>query len=364
MQKTTRTLSLLMGILFLLVVEEGMAQLWRFSGGYAVQQSEFQSIRHPEYDGRIAPVMKGMMHLQAERYLLYRFYAAVSVNLLLHQQETVFLGGPVDFEQADVGVNLGMQWSRFGVYGGVQTGRLWNLSWRGTDPGGMDVSLRSSAGEPGAFWTTGWKAGGTYLLLPWVRLFGEAVNHHALSGRLTAPDRAGHATHVSQGEFGGWSYRIGLTLSIPWHSNRRARRVQARGSLPTSMEMGGVRLRSPLEESTEVISRFGRRWGRLHQGVDLRAGRGTTVVSAEDGIVVQARTSSGYGRMVLVQHANGYQTRYAHLQRIRVRSGQTVRQGERVGTAGDSGTTTGVHLHFEVLKDGRSVDPETMIRFD
>ncbi|MGM0506007.1 MAG: M23 family metallopeptidase [Bacteroidota bacterium] len=364
MQQTARKVSLFTVLFLLLTVEKGEAQLWRFSGGYTVQQSEFQTTRHPEYDGRIAPVMKGMVHLQAERYLLYRLYASLSANLLLHQQETVFLGGPVNFEQADVGVGLGMQWSRFGVFGGVQTGRLWNLSWRGTDPDGMDEQLRPYEGEPGSFWTTGWKAGGTYLLLPWVRLFGEAVNHQALSGAMTAPDRAGHTPQVRQGEFGRWSYRVGLTLSIPWHSNRRVERVQERGTLPVSMEMGGVRLRSPLEEPTDVISRFGRRWGRLHQGVDLRAGRGTTVVAAEDGVVVEARTSSGYGRMVLIQHANGYQTRYAHLQRSRVRTGQTVRQGERVGNAGDSGTTTGVHLHFEVLKEGRSVNPETMIRFD
>lgn len=338
--------------------------MWRFSGGYAVQQSEFRTVQHPEYDGRVGPVVKGVVHLQAERYLLYRLYTAVSANLLVHQQETVFLGGPIDFEQADIGVNIGMQWSRFGVYGGVQTGRLWDLRWRGTDPDGMDVQLRPLAGEQTSFWTTGWRAGGTYLLLPWIRLFGEAVNHQALTGTLTAPDRVGFPPQVQQGEFGGWSFRAGMTLSIPWHSNRRARQVEQRGVLPASMEMGGVRLRSPLEESSSVISRFGRRWGRLHQGVDLRAGRGTTVVAAEDGVVISARTATGYGRMVLVQHANGYQTRYAHLQRIHVRSGQTIRQGERVGIAGDSGTATGVHLHFEVLKEGRSVDPESMIRFD
>lgn len=364
MQISNRLLFLFVVVFLFSFTETAQAQLWRFSGGYTVQHTEFEAVRHPGYSGTVSPVVKGGIHLQAERYLMYRLYAALSTNVLVHQQETNFLGGPVDFEQVDVGLNLGMQWSRMGVYAGVQTGRLWNLRWRGTAPDGSEVSLRSLEGEPDAFWTTGWKAGATYVLLPWVRLFGEAVNHRPLTGTLQATDRVGYTPHVQQGSFGDWSYRLGLTLSIPWHSNRRARQVERRGSLPASMEMGGVRLRSPLDEQTEVISRFGRRWGRLHQGVDLRAGRGTTVVAAEDGVVLEARTSSGYGRMVLIQHANGYQTRYAHLQRIRTRSGQTVRQGERVGDVGDSGTTTGVHLHFEVLKDGRSMDPESVIRFD
>jgi murein DD-endopeptidase MepM/ murein hydrolase activator NlpD len=107
-----------------------------------------------------------------------------------------------------------------------------------------------------------------------------------------------------------------------------------------------------------VSSGFGdRRGGSWHQGIDVSAPRGTPVWATADGTVVRAERDGAFGRTVLVDHGNGFSTRYAHLKRIKVRSGDRVRRGETLGTVGASGRASGPHLHYEVLRDGRPVDP-------
>lgn len=96
---------------------------------------------------------------------------------------------------------------------------------------------------------------------------------------------------------------------------------------------------------------------RMHAGVDIRAAYGRSVQSAADGIVTVAGERGGYGQVVMVRHADGIETRYAHLSAIDVKVGQHVQIGELVGRVGQSGRATGPHLHFEVLQEGRQVDP-------
>ena len=80
-----------------------------------------------------------------------------------------------------------------------------------------------------------------------------------------------------------------------------------------------------------------------------------------DGRVVVAEREGAWGRMVLIDHGNRYQTRYAHLKRIKVEPGEKVRHGEVIGTVGASGNAKGPHLHYEVLDDGSPVDPRRFI---
>ncbi|ACY14412.1 M23 family metallopeptidase [Haliangium ochraceum] len=100
---------------------------------------------------------------------------------------------------------------------------------------------------------------------------------------------------------------------------------------------------------------------KLHKGVDYRADRGTPVYAAGPGVVRSARRMRGYGRVVYIDHGDGVETRYAHLQRITVREGDTVRPGERVGTVGSSGRATGPHLHFELRIDKQAYNPAQVI---
>jgi murein DD-endopeptidase MepM/ murein hydrolase activator NlpD len=117
-----------------------------------------------------------------------------------------------------------------------------------------------------------------------------------------------------------------------------------------------IRLAWPL--SGEIEDEFGPRGNRFHAGIDIPAPAGTPVTAAGAGRVVFAGSSgSGWGRMVLIAHANGVRTRYAHLSRIAVRAGDRVATGSRVGRVGATGEATGPHLHFEVLVRGAAVDP-------
>ncbi|MCP2727883.1 peptidoglycan DD-metalloendopeptidase family protein [Limnofasciculus baicalensis] len=102
-----------------------------------------------------------------------------------------------------------------------------------------------------------------------------------------------------------------------------------------------------------LTSGYGPRWGRMHKGIDIAAPIGTPVVAAADGVVVSAGwNSGGYGNLVEVQHADGSVTRYAHNNRILVRQGQEVAQGQQISEMGSTGFSTGPHLHFEVHPSG------------
>jgi len=94
-----------------------------------------------------------------------------------------------------------------------------------------------------------------------------------------------------------------------------------------------------------------------HEGVDLAGPAGTAVRAAAAGVVRYAGERDGFGRVVEIDHGNGYVSRYAHAQRSLVTAGQAVGRGQPVALLGDSGRSTGSHLHFEVLRNGRPVDP-------
>jgi murein DD-endopeptidase MepM/ murein hydrolase activator NlpD len=96
---------------------------------------------------------------------------------------------------------------------------------------------------------------------------------------------------------------------------------------------------------------------KMHSGVDVSAPRGTPVRATASGTIVMARYNSGYGRMVAIDHGYGITSRYAHNSRLMVREGDWVEAGEMIATVGSTGQSTGPHLHFEMLVDGRFVDP-------
>ena len=118
----------------------------------------------------------------------------------------------------------------------------------------------------------------------------------------------------------------------------------------------------PVKSNFRFTSGYGQRWGRLHAGTDFAGPVGTPIYSTADGVVVHAGWSSGYGRLIKIRHAFGVETRYAHLNRIRVEVGQRVSRGDRIGDMGNSGRSTGPHLHYEIRVDGNPVNPMTYIR--
>ena len=111
-----------------------------------------------------------------------------------------------------------------------------------------------------------------------------------------------------------------------------------------------------------LTSGFGRRWGRLHAGIDLAAGTGSPIRAAAAGKVTSAGRENGYGYVVRVRHADGSETVYAHNSRLLVSAGSTVAAGEQIAKEGNSGRSTGPHLHFEVRVNGSPINPITWLR--
>jgi murein DD-endopeptidase MepM/ murein hydrolase activator NlpD len=122
----------------------------------------------------------------------------------------------------------------------------------------------------------------------------------------------------------------------------------------------------PVEQGW-ISSRFGKRSdpinGRLawHNGVDFAGREGSDVATVASGVVVFAGPRAGYGQMVEINHGGGFSSRYGHHQKLFVKVGDVVKKGEVIGLMGSSGRSTGPHVHFEVYKNGRVVDPSSYI---
>lgn len=121
-------------------------------------------------------------------------------------------------------------------------------------------------------------------------------------------------------------------------------------------------LAMPVKSAFRFSSGFGPRWGRQHQGVDFAAPTGTSVFAAGDGVVTFAGWQRGYGNLIKIQHELGTETRYGHLSKIRVKAGQRVSRNTLIGDIGNTGRSTGPHLHYEVRVDGKAVDPMSFIK--
>lgn len=106
-----------------------------------------------------------------------------------------------------------------------------------------------------------------------------------------------------------------------------------------------------------VTSGFGFRWGRLHEGIDIAVGNGTSVVASAAGTVIVAGWAGGYGNLVVIDHHNGIATAYGHNTSVTVGVGQDVTQGQLIAYSGNTGHSTGPHVHFEVRVNGSPVDP-------
>lgn len=125
---------------------------------------------------------------------------------------------------------------------------------------------------------------------------------------------------------------------------------------------------SPIENA-RILSKYGMRehpikkGQHLHHGVDYRAAMGTPIRASASGKITKANISpKGYGKHIEIQHSDGMSTIYAQLSELKVSLGQEVKQGEIIALSGNSGQSTGPHLHFEIRKNGKSVDPEKYLK--
>ncbi|MGE7623377.1 peptidoglycan DD-metalloendopeptidase family protein [Viridibacillus sp. NPDC096237] len=115
-------------------------------------------------------------------------------------------------------------------------------------------------------------------------------------------------------------------------------------------------------EGGYISSEMGYRWGELHRGLDIARPDGFTIKAADNGEITFAGVDGSYGNKVTIDHNNGYQTVYGHLASIDVEVGQVVAQGSKLGIMGTTGNSTGVHLHFEVSKNGKLLNPLNVLK--
>ncbi|WP_095959518.1 LysM peptidoglycan-binding domain-containing M23 family metallopeptidase [Corallococcus macrosporus] len=203
---------------------------------------------------------------------------------------------------------------------------------------GLTVEELGSANGITAPWTL---AVGQELVIPGVE---RGVPVRALAEADPEPVRTSVSTASRRG--------AGRREEPPSRSRPRSRPASATG--PRRVATQG-QLDWPLRGV--LYGRFGKKGKEPHDGIDLAAPSGTPVKTAQAGTVLYAGEQRGYGNIVIVEHTNKLITLYAHNRDLRVKTGQKVRRAQVIATVGESGRTSGPHLHFEVRLDGRPVDP-------
>jgi len=196
---------------------------------------------------------------------------------------------------------------------------------------------------------------------------GGGAKAAAAAGRTPAKD--GRQSYVEDGAFAAVAARVdrlradsrrvradgdrlrGLAMRVlNVHRLEDLARARVLAAIPSLNPAGDVGIRSPFGWRVDP-------WPEFHEGVDLAADYGDPIRAAAAGTVVVAGYDGGYGNRIDIDHGNGYHTWYCHLSRIDVRAGQFVRKAEHIALAGSTGESTGPHLHYQVMLDGRAVDP-------
>ncbi|HYQ71783.1 MAG TPA: M23 family metallopeptidase [Gammaproteobacteria bacterium] len=176
------------------------------------------------------------------------------------------------------------------------------------------------------------------------------------------PGSAGTAESVSYPDF------LGMLNTLDAGINDREQKLSVLETLLMSRSLSERVTPSgrPVEDGW-LSSRYGKRNDpfsgkqEFHKGLDFAGKKGSEVVVVGDGVVTWAGERSGYGNMVEVSHGDGYVTRYAHNEKHLVNVGDTVRKGQQIALMGSTGRSTGPHVHFEVLHDGKTVNPAKFI---
>ncbi|RAR43727.1 M23 family metallopeptidase [Paenibacillus sp. MDMC362] len=151
-----------------------------------------------------------------------------------------------------------------------------------------------------------------------------------------------------------WTGQQVVQESLPEVVYKGTKVAPKKKAATVTQKSGGSMFAWPVS-GARITSSYGHRWGRSHEGVDMVGG--STIMAAASGRVVFAGQQSGYGNVVIVDHGNGYRTLYGHMSRISVSNGQSVGQGSKLGVMGNTGRSTGTHLHFEVQKNGVAQNP-------
>lgn len=138
--------------------------------------------------------------------------------------------------------------------------------------------------------------------------------------------------------------------------------IQRAPASASSVFVGDYDFLWPVPSSKRVSSSYGKRWGRNHEGIDIAARKGTHIVAANNGVVVYSGNGmGGYGNITVIAHDGGYFSVYAHANQNFTRKGEKVFRGQVIAAVGSTGRSTGDHLHFEIRRESKSLNPKTLL---
>lgn len=195
------------------------------------------------------------------------------------------------------------------------------------------------------------------------RVSEEIVTEPQVIIRKSSDMQAGKSKVISEGASGlkTMEYRLtkenGVVIAEEWLGQEVITQSKPKIVLQGTkiMGVGSGEFAWPVVDA-RMSSSYGKRWGRMHEGIDLVSSK-RNILASDEGVVTFVGTKSGYGNCIIIDHKNGYETLYGHLSKISVKKGQVVEKGAVIGIMGNTGRSTGTHLHFEIIKNGTVQNP-------
>ncbi|MFC6668890.1 M23 family metallopeptidase [Marinobacterium aestuariivivens] len=179
--------------------------------------------------------------------------------------------------------------------------------------------------------------------------------------------RMGELNATLDASLGGLESMLGLPASDTYTPQRAealkataAQRLFLLHSIPNGVPIQGTRISDRFGMRTHPVTRK----KDMHNGIDFAASRGTPVYATADGIVEFSGRQSGFGKLVILQHNFGFKTYYAHLDKLSVKAGELVAKGDLIAHSGNSGRSTGPHLHYEVRRLYSAIDPAPFLNWN
>jgi murein DD-endopeptidase MepM/ murein hydrolase activator NlpD len=373
----------------------------RLSLNYEMRGYAYSYQLNNNYDGSVNMFKKGFLRAEYKQYLSNHFFLSSSAGYLIPSSGgNFFSSGPINFQTANLDLLAGVRWGKVSLFTGLEGGLLWNIRIKSQTPSQQEVAWKAPEDIKSSFNGT-FKAGMEYHIFEYLSLkaqfFYNTFQHNELEPDFQNPE----IPSINSAEFAPFSAGIGVSVSLPWKSghNRGAPPPRTRPQPPaisqstpdtnTGEETDNTEQTTEEESEPELppvverppdstpaqlsftnpipardimTSPFGD--DRGHEGLDINANTGDPILSVAKGEVIEAGWASGYGRQVKVEHPGGFVSVYAHLSEISVEPGQQVDRGTQLGEAGNSGFSSGPHLHFELLRMEMPINPRRYIIYD
>jgi len=372
----------------------------RLSLNYEMRGYAYSYQLNSNYSGGVNMFKKGFLRAEYKQYLSNHFFLSSSAGYLIPSTGgSFFSSGPISFQTANLDLLAGIRWGKVSLFTGIEGGLLWDIRIKSQNQS-QEVAWNSPQDVKSTFNGT-FKAGMEYHIFKHLsvkaQFFYNTFQHNELEPDFQNPE----IPSVNKAEFAPFSAGIGVSVSLPWKSrhNRGAPPPRTRASsqgtsqttsggqpAPNTGQNTGDPQEEPEPELAPVVERpadstpaqltftnpipardimtspFGD--DRGHEGLDINANTGDPILSVAKGKVIDAGWASGYGNQVKVEHPGGFVSIYAHLSSVGVEVGDEVDVGTQLGEAGNTGFSSGAHLHFELLRMDMPINPRRYIIYD